>query len=213
MEIFSSREYAEAYFAEEEEMKNGSHPSQIIPRATEELKSRGYDVDDIIMWDWHDNNGTVKIKFSDGEVLSYDYINNQIIENDSDDVNLSSYNKNFKDRHLLRKVRELYFEKLGLIPGNNLNTVSKHEYLMDWVHGLYNTPLNIHISEYNKLRPDDNILRDDVIVVKDTISLFMDAYYASCFPYKYVDHEALDKKLRSYMLKYKQICNYLRENV
>ena len=182
MEIFSSREYAEAYFAEEEEMKNGSHPSQIIPRATEELKSRGYDVDDIIMWDWHDNDGTVKIKFSDGEVVSYDYMNNQIINNRSENI-ISNHSK------------------------------SKHEYLMDWVHGLYNAPLNIHIGEYNKLHPDDNILRDDVIVVKGMVSLFMNAHYGSCLQYKHVDHEALSEKLKSYMLKYQQICNYLRENV
>ena len=104
MENISSREYAEAYFAEEEEMKMGTHPSQIIPRATEELKSRGYDVDNIIIWDWHDNDGTVKIKFSDGEIVSYDYINNQIINNRSENI-ISNHSKS-KHEYLQLKESE-----------------------------------------------------------------------------------------------------------
>lgn len=38
-------------------------------------------------------------------------------------VNLTPYNKIFKETHLLRNVRELYFEKEGWVQGNNLNTI------------------------------------------------------------------------------------------
>lgn len=183
MEDLSSREYAEAYFAEEEEMKMGTHPSQIIPRATEELKSRGYDVDNIIIWDWHDNDGTVKIKFSDGEIVSYDYMNNQIISNHS-------------------------------------KTKTKHEYLMDWVHGLYDdVPLNTHINDYNKIHPNNQITRDDVMIVKGALRISLNSHYGSCISNTHVNRKSLGEEakhrvlLKSYMLKYQQIFNYLNENV
>lgn len=41
--------------------------------------------------------------------------------------NLTPYNKIFKETHLLRNVREMYFEKDGWIQGNNLNIIGKDE--------------------------------------------------------------------------------------
>ena len=41
--------------------------------------------------------------------------------------NLTPYNKIFKETHLLRNVREIYFEKEGWVQGNNLNTISTGE--------------------------------------------------------------------------------------
>ena len=37
--------------------------------------------------------------------------------------NLTPYNKIFKETHLLRNVREMYFEKDGWVQGNNLNII------------------------------------------------------------------------------------------
>lgn len=41
--------------------------------------------------------------------------------------NLTPYNKIFKETHLLRNVREMYFERDGWIQGNNLNIIGKDE--------------------------------------------------------------------------------------
>ena len=38
-------------------------------------------------------------------------------------INLTPYNKIFKETHLLRNVREYYFEKQGWVQSNNLNTI------------------------------------------------------------------------------------------
>lgn len=42
-------------------------------------------------------------------------------------VNLTPYNKIFKETHLLRNVREIYFEKEGWVQGNNLNIIDDTE--------------------------------------------------------------------------------------
>lgn len=42
-------------------------------------------------------------------------------------VNLTPYNKIFKETHLLRNVREIYFEKEGWVQGNNLNSLGSDE--------------------------------------------------------------------------------------
>jgi len=41
--------------------------------------------------------------------------------------NLTPYNKIFKETHLLRNVREKYFEEEGWVQGNNLNTLKVPE--------------------------------------------------------------------------------------
>lgn len=41
--------------------------------------------------------------------------------------NLTPYNKIFRETHLLRNVREMYFEKEGWVQGNNLNIIGKDE--------------------------------------------------------------------------------------
>lgn len=41
--------------------------------------------------------------------------------------NLTPYNKIFRETHLLRNVREMYFEKDGWIQGNNLNIIDEDE--------------------------------------------------------------------------------------
>lgn len=41
--------------------------------------------------------------------------------------NLTPYNKIFRETHLLRNVRELYFEKDGWVQGNNLNIIDEDE--------------------------------------------------------------------------------------
>lgn len=41
--------------------------------------------------------------------------------------NMTPYNKIFKETHLLRNVREMYFEKDGWVQGNNLNIIGKDE--------------------------------------------------------------------------------------
>lgn len=41
--------------------------------------------------------------------------------------NLTPYNKIFRETHLLRNVREMYFEKDGWIQGNNLNIIDEEE--------------------------------------------------------------------------------------
>ena len=38
--------------------------------------------------------------------------------------NLTPYNKIFKETHLLRNVREMYFNKEGWVQGNNINIIS-----------------------------------------------------------------------------------------
>lgn len=38
-------------------------------------------------------------------------------------ANLTPYNKIYRETHLLRNVREMYFEKEGWVQGNNLNTI------------------------------------------------------------------------------------------
>lgn len=42
-------------------------------------------------------------------------------------ANLTPYNKIFKETHLLRNVREMYFEKEGWVQGNNLNIIDNDE--------------------------------------------------------------------------------------
>lgn len=42
-------------------------------------------------------------------------------------VNLTPYNKIFKETHLLRNVREIYFEKEGWVQGNNINIIDNPE--------------------------------------------------------------------------------------
>lgn len=37
--------------------------------------------------------------------------------------NMTPYNKIFRETHLLRNVREIYFEEIGWVQGNNLNTI------------------------------------------------------------------------------------------
>lgn len=58
------------------------------------------------------------------------------IENKTKDVmtyymrsqsNLTPYNKIFRETHLLRNVREMYFEKDGWVQGNNLNIIDEEE--------------------------------------------------------------------------------------
>lgn len=41
--------------------------------------------------------------------------------------NLTPYNKIFRETHLLRNVREMYFEKDGWVQGNNLNIIDEDE--------------------------------------------------------------------------------------
>jgi len=41
--------------------------------------------------------------------------------------NLTPYNKIFRETHLLRNVREMYFEKDGWVQGNNLNIIDEHQ--------------------------------------------------------------------------------------
>lgn len=41
--------------------------------------------------------------------------------------NLTPYSKIFKETHLLRNVREMYFEKDGWVQGNNVNTIGLNE--------------------------------------------------------------------------------------
>lgn len=41
--------------------------------------------------------------------------------------NLTPYNKIFKETHLLRNVREMYFEQQGWVQGNNLNIIDTDE--------------------------------------------------------------------------------------
>lgn len=40
-------------------------------------------------------------------------------------ANLTPYNKIFKETHLLRNVREMYFEKEGLVQANNINIIER----------------------------------------------------------------------------------------
>lgn len=40
---------------------------------------------------------------------------------------MTPYNKIFRETHLLRNVREMYFEKEGWVQGNNLNIIDKDE--------------------------------------------------------------------------------------
>lgn len=40
-------------------------------------------------------------------------------------TNCTPYNKMFKETHLLRNVREIYFEKEGYVQGNNLNIINE----------------------------------------------------------------------------------------
>lgn len=42
-------------------------------------------------------------------------------------ANMTPYNKIFKETHLLRNVREMYFEKEGWVQGNNLNIIDNDE--------------------------------------------------------------------------------------
>ena len=42
-------------------------------------------------------------------------------------ANLTPYNKIFRETHLLRNVREQYFEKDGWVQGNNINIIKLHE--------------------------------------------------------------------------------------
>lgn len=41
--------------------------------------------------------------------------------------NMTPYNKIFRETHLLRNVREMYFEKEGWVQGNNLNIIDDDE--------------------------------------------------------------------------------------
>ena len=42
-------------------------------------------------------------------------------------VNCTPYNKIFRETHLLRNVRELYFNKDGWVQGNNINIIGRNE--------------------------------------------------------------------------------------
>lgn len=46
------RDLSNAYFAEEEEMKAGIHPSQLIPKCKKYLREHGYNISLITFWDW-----------------------------------------------------------------------------------------------------------------------------------------------------------------
>lgn len=46
-------------------------------------------------------------------------------------ANMTPYNKIFKETHLLRNVREMYFEKEGWIQGNNLNIIDNDEDIVE----------------------------------------------------------------------------------
>jgi hypothetical protein len=42
-------------------------------------------------------------------------------------INLTPYSKIFRETHLLRYVREKYFNKYGMVQGNNINIIGKNE--------------------------------------------------------------------------------------
>jgi hypothetical protein len=70
-------------------------------------------------------------------------------------INQTPYSKIFRETHLLRNVRELYFEKDGWIQGNNLNTANVQ------------SQLDIEKQAFLGKRPDEDENEDDQ-VAKDS---------------------------------------------
>lgn len=72
--------YADMYFAEEEEMKAGVHPSQIIPKMLETLRknhiSENYSFLD---WEKHAMRNIVVVQYENNSYVWYDYKADTII--------------------------------------------------------------------------------------------------------------------------------------
>lgn len=75
-----SREYSDAYFAEEEEYKMGIHPTQVKDRIEQRLYERGVEYKEITFLDWNCDGSRVKVSV-DGKVLGiFNYEDNDFEE-------------------------------------------------------------------------------------------------------------------------------------
>ena len=102
-------------------------------------------------------------------------------------VNLTPYSKIFRETHLLRNVRELYFEKEGWVQGNNLNAIKGD---LDNVWNDVDEDDEDKESTYKGAIMANPIYNDKVgmkilgsksnKIFKNTIDFDMGAFYPSC---------------------------------
>ena len=72
--------YADMYFAEEEEMKAGIHPSQIVPKMLETLRKNHISENYLFLdWEKHAMRNIVVIHYKNNRYVWYDYKGNTII--------------------------------------------------------------------------------------------------------------------------------------
>ena len=74
-----SKELSAAYWAEEEEMKAGIHPSQIIPRVEDAVRGMDLNPDLISMYRWNPNGHTVMVSYMGKELGIFDYQQDRFI--------------------------------------------------------------------------------------------------------------------------------------
>lgn len=67
------QEVSRNYWAEEDEMKLGIHPSQVSAKVVKALKDKGIKVNETPYLDWHYGSGFVGVRLDSGFVGVFDY--------------------------------------------------------------------------------------------------------------------------------------------